>query len=115
MKRIIGIMVTFILLAFLIVSIGFVELRHRDIRCNNVSIIIKDSKQKHFIDKEDVFSIITNNNIKLIGNLYDSLDMTDLENQLCDHPVIKEADIYQHADGEIVIEIEQRTPIIRIF
>jgi len=114
MKKIIGLGITFILLVYLIVSLGFVESRHRDIRCNKVSIIIRDSKQKHFIDKEDIFSIITNNNIKLIGSLYDSLNMTVLENLFYNHPIIKEADIYQMVGGEIVIEIEQRTPIIRI-
>ena len=114
MKKIFNIIISLVILAFLVVTLGFVESKHHKIRCNEVSVVIKNISNNYFIDKEEVFAIVTKNNVRLTGALYDSLNKAYIEKILGGHPAIKKADIYHDLKGKICIEVEQRIPIIRI-
>lgn len=102
------------MLAFLIVTLGFVESEHHKIRCKEVSVSIKNSANNYFIDEEEIFNLITKNNLSLTGTLFDSLNKASIEKILSEHPAIRKADIYQELNGKMCIEVEQRVPIIRI-
>jgi len=114
MRSLINIIISIVILAFVVVTLGFVETKHHKIRCKEVIVNIKDNGEKFFIDKEEVLALVTTNSVKLTGSLYDSLNKANIEEILGRHPAIKQADIYQDLGGKICIDVEQRIPIIRI-
>ncbi|MFC2097214.1 cell division protein FtsQ/DivIB [Bacteroidota bacterium] len=113
-KKILSLVFSVAILLFVIISLKFAGVKYLETRCNEVAILIKNGNMHSFVDTEDILSIISNENIKLKGELFDSLNLVSLEKSLYKHPAVKRADIYKRLSGKLCIEIEQRTPIVRI-
>ncbi len=96
----------------LIVLMSFIGVKKSGVVCKDVKVYIPGSQ--FFIDKDEVDHILQLGNYSLVGQHMDKIDMHSLENALKANPFIEYAKVYGDMDGTLMIEISQRTPILRM-
>jgi len=102
----------FISLGGLVVLMSFIEVKKAGVVCKDVKIYIPGSQ--YFIDKKEVESILQLSSFTLVGRRIDGINMHQLENRLKANPFVEFAKVYADMDGVLMIEIEQREPIMRV-
>ena len=114
MKKVVNILLGLLIITYLLVVLGFVKDAHEGIRCNGIKVIIKDSLKHGFIDKSDIRNLIRLEHPKIAGIPLSEIDAAKMEESLRMAPVLKSAQVYKTVDGRLVIEVAQRTPVVRI-
>jgi len=115
MKRLIKHIVLLVAVTgYLIVILGFVGKEEEKVTCNDIRIIIHDSLDVQFVNSRMIKNILLRGDQRLAGNPFSDLDMQELENKIKSIKYIKRAEVYQTIEGELVVEISQREPIVRI-
>lgn len=99
-------------LAGLVVLMSFIEIKKNGVVCRNVKVLIPGNQ--YFIDKEEVDNILQMSNHAIVGHQMTQINIHDLENKLKANPFIEAARVYTDMDGEIVVEISQRQPMLRV-
>ncbi len=96
----------------LVVLMSFIGVKRSGVVCKAVKVYIPGSQ--FFIDKQEVDHILQLGNYSLVGQRMDKINMHGLENTLKANPFIEYAKVYADMDGTLMIEISQRTPILRM-
>ncbi len=96
----------------LVVLMSFIGVKRSAVVCKAVKVYIPGSQ--FFIDKQEVDHILQLGNYSLVGQRMDKINMHGLENTLKANPFIEYAKVYADMDGTLMIEISQRTPILRM-
>jgi cell division protein FtsQ len=99
---------------YLVVILGFVGKEERKITCRDIRIIIHDSLDVQFVNSRMIKNILLRGGDRLAGKPFNELDMQEVENKIKTIKYIKHAEVYQTVEGELVVEISQRKPIVRI-
>jgi len=114
MEKIKKIAIWMVLGLYLVIILGFVSSRNKELLCKSIDIEIEGCTGNFFIDKEDVLSIIKNEDEKILGYPVRDINKAQLEAVLLDNSFIKRTEVYSTLEGHLIIEIEQRVPVIRI-
>lgn len=96
----------------LVVLMSFIGVKKSAVVCKDVKVYIPGSQ--FFIDKDEVDHILQLGNYSLVGQRMDKINMHGLENALKANPFVEYAKVYGDMDGTLMIEISQRTPILRM-
>lgn len=96
----------------LVVLMSFINIKKSAVVCKAVKVYIPGSQ--YFIDKQEVDHILQLGNYQLVGIRMDHIDTHELETSLRANPFIEYAKVYGDMDGTLMIEISQRTPILRM-
>jgi len=113
-KRIINIFIWLILIAYLIIVLGFVSGKKSKILCHSIEVTILDSINNKFIENIDILSSLSDKGYKLSGYPIENINTEKLEKLINKHPFIKNSEVYKTVDGILKIEVIQRDPIVRI-
>jgi cell division protein FtsQ len=108
---------TFIWLIFVgvfVVSLGFTEKQRNSQLCHRIIIQILDSSENHFIESNDIIQLLKDKNYKITNTRLTDLPLNIIEHEIKNLSVIKEAKAFTSLDGNLYIEVKQRTPILRI-
>jgi cell division protein FtsQ len=89
--------------------------QQNELVCNVVEVLITDSARNGFIQPKDIHKLLLNRNIKLIGKNFKNINLVALEAELNTFPPVEKAEIFKTSGGKVVIEIQQRNPVIRLF
>ncbi|MDC0380070.1 cell division protein FtsQ/DivIB [Flavobacteriaceae bacterium] len=103
-----------ILLLFVVVFLyAFSSVRSRQfmIEKTNIKFIGKDHL---LISKDMVNKLLIQNQQPVECMPKDILDLNELESKISLHPMIKNAEVYLTVNGEVRVEVEQRTPLARV-
>jgi cell division protein FtsQ len=100
--------------AAFIVSMGFTENERNEILCNEVIITIDDSSAHSFIEENDVKQIITNKFGNVVGKKINGINISVLESLIDNNPFVLNAEVFSTIDGKLVVEVKQRSPVVRI-
>jgi len=114
MNKLKNLILLVLLTGYMAVILGFVGKERSAVTCDKIEIRIKDSLDKQFITRRDVFRIINQVNDTIKGRRFENIRPTEIENQLLKHPAIKSAELYQTIKGDLRVEIRQRNPVMRI-
>ena len=102
------------ILAYLALSIAFVDKREERLLCNGIDVVISDSIRTGFIADNDIIQLLDKNDFDIRGVELNSINTRELEVAVNELPAVKRADVYKTIDGKLKIEIDQREPILRI-
>jgi len=114
MKKMGNILLVFLVITYLLVVLGFVRDAHDGIRCNGIEVVIKDSLEHSFINESDVRNLIRLEHPKIAGIPLSGIDASQMEESLSLVPVIKSVQVYKTVEGRLVVEVAQRTPVVRV-
>jgi cell division protein FtsQ len=83
--------------------------------CNKVVITINNQLNNHFIDDNDIMSMITNGYTKVIeGAPYSDINVRELETRVNNNSYVQEAEVYRDLKGNLLVNVMLRRPIARV-
>ncbi len=94
-----------------VISVGFSEKKQKEINCKKITIQLDNSN--FFLEKEDVLNLIGGKDAGLIGEPIHLLPIQKIEQKLRWNPYIQKADVFTGVDGELNINVLQKTPVVR--
>jgi cell division protein FtsQ len=101
-------------LGYLIVILGFVSNEEKKVTCNGVRIIIHDSLDIQFVNSRMIRNILLRGGNSLTGKSFDDINLQGIEDKIREIKYIKKAEVYTTVEGELVVDIYQRKPELRI-
>lgn len=100
---------------YLFMAFGFVAEKSSKVVCKHINVIILDSTENAFIQREDIIVRLNSNKIKLIGYPLEYINTDDIEKIYSNHPSLQSAQIYKTINGNLNIIVDQRNPIVRVY
>jgi len=95
-------------------SLGFVSKSERNIVASVLNISIHNNDENLFLSEADVKQFFNDRKDSILNNRYQNISVPELEKALNTHPAIENADVSEDINGEIKIDITQKTPVLRI-
>lgn len=83
-------------------------------KCTKVNISIADESTNGFLSAKELKNILTKNNLYPLEKPMRYVDMRKIEETLNVSPFVNTAQCYMTQNGQVCINITQRTPIVRI-
>ena len=114
MKRAKDIIIWTIILAYIGIAFGFIAEKHQALVCTRVDVHIVDSFKNSFIGENRIKTLLDRRGFKLIGQPFSDIDLDSIESYINTLPPVEKGEVYKTTDGRVVVDITQRTPIIRV-
>jgi cell division protein FtsQ len=99
---------------YFIVVIGYIIKEQQEIICTGVQVFVQDTLEIQFIDDNDVIDLLEADGTRLLNAPISKLNMAELERKINKNQYVKNAQVYKKINGQLVVELEQRIPIVRI-
>lgn len=96
----------------IIALMSFIEIKKAETVCKDVKIYIPGNQ--YFIDEDEIEKILQLSSHTLVGRRMDGINMHEIEEKLLANPFIEFAKVYADMDGVLMLEINQRQPMMRI-
>ena len=95
--------------------IGFANKGNDRNVCNKVVITIENQLNNHFIDDNDIMSMLTNGYTEVVeGAPYKDINVRSLENRVNNNSYVQEAEVYRDLKGNLLVNVLLRRPIARV-
>jgi len=104
-----------VVLAGIIVVLGFVDNKQKEQQIENINIHIAQSQKACFITENDIYNILNNLYDSVSDNYTSSINIELIENSIYENPYVLKADVYLSINGNLHLDIIQRTPLVRIY
>ncbi len=114
MKRILIISAWALVAVLIVLSLVFVNYKIKNTSCKSVSVIIDYHNSDPLVTNGDILSQITKGNDSLVGQPMKKIDLISINDSIISNPYIKDADIQTSFEGDIIIRLSQRRPILRV-
>ncbi len=114
-KKWINISAWVLVLSALLFSLGFVAKRESQIIAEHFEIEILNNEENLFLNENEIKVFVEDRQQPVLGKTYETLRISELEKALNSHPSIENAEVCTTLNGEVKLEIKQRTPLVRIF
>ncbi|MUP46726.1 hypothetical protein E0K83_13355 [Gramella sp. BOM4] len=113
MKRSLGYIKAFVLLAIVGLLYGFAEKRHKAREISEVSVRFTEGENL-YVTEEVVDKLLIQKNGSASGIDKETLDLNRLEARLNEHDMIENAEVFLSLDGKLNARVSQRKPIGRV-
>ena len=100
--------------AYIVTMMGFVNVAYNKKHCSGIDIVINDSINTRFVQKKDIENILKEGQYELLAKLPADINLNTLEENINEHPSIKNSECYFLSSGVIRIRVDQRHPIARV-
>ena len=98
----------------LIAIIVFVSTKQKNEVCSGINIQIADTSGIKIIDTNLIMTVIEQGGNKIINRPIADINVAEIENQLNENLFVKHAEVYFKINGELVVKVEPRIPIVRV-
>lgn len=115
MKKILSVIVAVVLFCYLVFSVILMNGKEEDGVCRQITVVVKDSADRHFIDRKDVLSILKNTSLYPINQRLRDINTEKIERKVADNELVDRVSVYKTPSGNINIEVTQKTPVLRVF
>lgn len=101
-------------LSGLMASLAFVSNKEKNVVAQHVLVNVNNTEVNTFIDEEDVKEFFKERNDSILNTALQNIDVNNLEKALNSHPAVENADIAVDVNGDVTIDVTQRTPLVRV-
>ncbi len=112
--RVISILVATLLFCYIVFMSLFFKDTKQDIPCKDLTIVVKDSLDKHFVTESDVISILKQEKLNPVGQPMNAINTDLIESKLLENEMIASVEVYKTPSGIIKLEVKQKMPILRV-
>ncbi|MES2514890.1 MAG: hypothetical protein V4580_12130 [Bacteroidota bacterium] len=113
-KKIFIIVLWIIGLSGLMASLAFVGTKEKAVVVQNLLVTVNNTEVNTFIDEEDVKEFFNERKDSILNAPLQSIDVNSLEKALNSHPAVENADIAVDVNGDVTMNVTQRTPVVRV-
>jgi cell division protein FtsQ len=103
-----------IALSGLMASLAFVGKKERLVKVENIDITVNATGENQFVDEDGVKEFFNERQDIILNTEVKNIDIHALEKVLNSHPAIENADMSVDVNGDIRINVTQRTPLVRV-
>jgi cell division protein FtsQ len=93
---------------------GFIQSQKKNVLCQEVNIKMIGDTSLHFINIDGTFEILKNKGFSLLNTPVEDINTMEIEKAISQQPNVDSVNVYFSINGNLHIEIDQRTPLIRI-
>ena len=112
--RIIKIILILLLPAYLIAAYIYAKYEYDKEVCNNVKVILLNPLEEQYLSQDDILKIISDNKLAHTGKNLNEINLNEIENSIQKNPIVKNNECYKTPSGNIIVEVEQRVPVLRV-
>ena len=112
--RIIKIILILLLSAYLIAAYIYAKYEYDKEVCNNVKVILLNPLEEQYLSQDDILKVISENKLAYSGQNLNEINLNDIENSIQKNPIVKNNECYKTPSGNIIVEVEQRVPVLRV-
>ena len=95
--------------------IGFANIGNDRNTCNKVIVNLENELDNHFLDNNDVLSLISNGHTEVIeGQHYSKINVRTLENRVLSNSYVRDAQVFHDLKGNLIVNVNLRRPVARI-
>lgn len=95
-------------------SLAFVSRSTKNIVATNLQIVLHNTDENLFLNEAEVRKYLNERNDKILSERYRNLRTGEIEKALNAHHAIENAEVSEDLNGDVKLEITQRTPVLRI-
>ncbi len=114
MKKIFSILFVSIFALALILLAGYGYFQYRNQKVNHVVIHIQRRGEKGFIDKKKLLASLQKQD-SIPGKMIKSIDISLIKSKIARNPYVKAVDLFFNLSGDLMVNIRERTPLLRIY
>ncbi len=114
-RKITGVVLWIIGLSGLLASLAFVSKKEKTVIADNLTVTILNTEENSFIDEQDVKDFFKARKDSIVKAQLGNIQVTDLEKALNSHPAIENAEVAVDINGDVTMNVTQRTPVVRVF
>ena len=113
-KKILVTVLWIIALSGLTASLAFVNKKERQVKAGSIDITVNATGENQFVDEDDIKEFFVERHDSLLNAEVKNININALEKALNSHPAIENADLSVDLNGDIKINVTQRTPLVRV-
>lgn len=114
--KMVGTMVLWVgIITYLGITIAFVKNKRGDVVCRKVEVVIADSTENRFVNKDDVIKAANSVVKQLVGTRISKINSYRIERKLLEMQLLKSAEVFSTVDGVLTIRVSQRDAIMRVY
>ena len=103
-----------VIVFFIYVSINAVEVRNHEL-CKAISFKIDQGEENYFIDEEDLKRELLYTKTSLVGKRMVDINFKKIERNIDKNVFVEKAVMYKSVAGNIIIEVQPKNPIARVW
>ena len=112
--RIIKIILILLLPAYLIAAYMYAQYEYDKEVCNNIKVVLLNQVEEQYLSQDDILKVISENKLASLGQNLNEINLNEIENSIQKNPIVKNNECYKTPSGNIIVEVEQRVPVLRI-
>lgn len=113
-KKIVAILFFLFIGIYLVFAFIYADKEQDTLLCSDLELVNKDEINSGIITKEKIEDILNENNVNPVGKPSRMANLDSVERLLAHHPLVKNAECYFTPSGKLIIEITQKSPILRV-
>lgn len=113
-KTIVLSLVALLAVGYLVGSVVWVRLQPDTKVCKTLTIDIQDEANRKYLTRSELITLLQEKRLYPIGKSVKEIDLQQIEHAIETHPMIRKAECYTRLSGEVVIQLSQRVPILRV-
>jgi cell division protein FtsQ len=94
--------------------LGFVSKSEKSIVARKLSVNIHNNEENVFLTEKEVVNFFAERNERIIDQPYSRIDIPSLEKALNAHSAVQNAEVSADINGNVKVDIVQRTPVVRV-
>jgi len=98
----------------MLVTLSFATFRSQRVLCSQVDVTVVDSVTNQFVTAKDIEQHVYTLKREIMGEPIEQINTLTIENSLKKMPAIESVEAYVNVEGILHIQVEQRTPIVRV-
>lgn len=116
LKRLMPIIICVLIIAYFVFAVFFLNPRaNQDVICQEMRIEIVDTLDRHYLTAGDIEQLLKRDPLNPVGKPVSEIETEAIKQRLEENRLIKKVDCFKSVEGNIVIKVHQRHPILRIF
>ncbi len=115
MKRALEIFSWIALLGGVTALVGFTQKQQGSQSLSSISINIDKPATSRFVTSDDIKALYSNLGYQFENQNLSAIDINQLETLLKNNSSVETAQVYYSISGKLIVEIKERTPIIRLY
>lgn len=99
---------------YMVIVLSMVESKIEKVPCQRILVEIQDSASNYFITNQEIYTMVTSIDPKLLGKPLEEVRTDEVEAFLGEVPFVKKVEAFKTMNGVLNIRINQREPLARI-
>jgi cell division protein FtsQ len=113
-RKIIVTVLWIIALSGLLTSLAFIEKKERQVKVEDLNIVVHENGENQFIEEEDIIEFFNERKDSILNSELKNINVNQLEKILNSHPAVENADLSVDINGDVKVEVRQRSPLVRV-